>query len=86
MTWYYHQLIPLSSGSIPTNTSDPGLLADNHTLQNSSALEMPKILGYIPDPSIFKGIFSKYRIKLSEGMPYLIDRFRGRNKDFRRFG
>jgi hypothetical protein len=59
-----------------TNTTDPRLLTDDHTLQYPRTLEMFKILGDIRNPPIFECILPKYRIKLGKGMSDLIDRSR----------
>jgi len=47
----------------PTDTTNPRLFTDNHTLQYLCTLEMPQILRDIPDAPIFKRIFPKYGIK-----------------------
>jgi hypothetical protein len=57
----------------PTNTTNPRLFTDNHTLQYLCTLKMPQILCDIPNPPIFERIFPKYRIEDREGMTYLVD-------------
>jgi len=56
-----------------TNTPNPRLFTDNHTLQHLCTFEMPQILRDIPDSPIFKRIFPKYRIENRESMTYFID-------------
>jgi len=67
-----------------TCTSYFWLFADNHALQYSWVFMSSKLLGYLPNLAILKGVFSKHWVKNTESVADLVDGFGRWNQESRR--
>jgi hypothetical protein len=71
---------PLDTRTL-TLAANARLLADDHTLQYPRALHLPQLLCQIAHPIIFERIPLEDWVEHGEGVPYLVDRTRGRHEE-----
>ena len=63
-----------------TGTADLGLFTNDHTLQNPGVFVGSKLFRDFPDLAIVKSMLLEYRVKNSESVTNLVDRFCGRHQ------